>query len=440
MTGACESVPRLDRFVLAANCIARNASYNDFSSFVDAVGMGSRLSQEGKISGRTGDSSTRAIQQMVTALAEPLRERDRLSLQTATRIALACDERDAVMLVHLRCLLRSRSNTAPSPTLYECVLGPVRDFGTGWKACASAIKGALHDACIIRQGRRDPKDGYTGSADRVDEDLFLHICSKVEVAVADGGNDIQKALFQMSPLASGEDGGGSPPLFPNLRHISRDRAHRFRSVQKGLWEAACDLADGFLGSLITGEQSLARMLETSRKYSLIFERVQNEQRVVDRMNASLFAKNLRNFQFKDSRFDSRSKPLMKLLLSLPLVISTLKVLVDEGDDGDKRWARKLLKEFSGDAGFDRHSCKLHRCRTSRHSATSNTRIFLWCFCLCVCMCVCVCAATLLGWCGFVMMFGWVCRVGAAFYLMSQARDNRFSLRHHGRRAGLHPAG
>jgi hypothetical protein len=353
LTGVSETVPRIDRFVLAANCVARTASYSDYASFVGALSVGSQLGQAGPRSGQVGDSSSKVIRQMITALAEPLRERDRLVLRNATRISLAFDERDSVMVVHLRCLVKhGTSFKGPSPSLYECVLGPVRDFGTGWEACAKSLQIALRDACMIRNGRREP-DMITGKGDQVDEDLYIHICSAVEVAVADGGPDVQKAMFELSPLA--QDAGGNAPLFPNLRHISRDRAHRFRSVQKGTWAAANEMADGFLDSLVTGEQSIARMLETSRKYSLVFERVQQEQRIADPINAALFAKTLRNFAFKDARFDSRSKPLMKLLSALPLVISTLCKLGNEGDDGDRRWARKMIKQFSGDAGYDRHA-------------------------------------------------------------------------------------
>lgn len=311
---------------------------------MEAMSVGSHLCQGGG-SGRIGDASPRVVRQMISALAAPLYERDRIALQGATRIALACDERDAVMLVHLRCLVRSRSEGGPH--LYECVLGPVRDFGTGWKACADAIKQALRDACITREGRR-AADGSTGVADRLDEDLFSHICNVLEVAVADGGTDVQKALYELSP-------GGEQPLFPNLCHISRDRAHRFRSVQKGLWDAARDLAGDFLSSLVSGPQSLARMLESSRKYSLIFERVQRDQRALAPEDPALFTRTLRNFQFAEARFDSRSKPLMALLSSLPLVLSTLQALLHEGDDADRRWAHQLLKQFSGDAGFERQS-------------------------------------------------------------------------------------
>jgi hypothetical protein len=113
------------------------------------------------------------------------------------------------------------------------------------------------------------------------------------------------------------------------------------------------------------------MLETSRKYSLVFERVQREQRIADPIHAALFAKTLRNFAFKDARFDSRSKPLMKLLSALPLVISTLSKLCEEGDDDDRRWAKKMLKQFSGDAGYDRHAARKTRHLVSRMCTRIN---------------------------------------------------------------------
>lgn len=46
---------------------------------------------------------------------------------------------------------------------------------------------------------------------------------------------------------------------------------------------------------------------------------------------------------------------MQILCTLPAVISTLEILVEEGDDEDRRWARWLLEQFGGTVGFERHS-------------------------------------------------------------------------------------
>ena len=52
----------------------------------------------------------------------------------------------------------------------------------------------------------------------------------VRSAVADGGPTEQRALFECSPALS------KNPLFPNLVDIHRDRAHEWRSIQKGVWK------------------------------------------------------------------------------------------------------------------------------------------------------------------------------------------------------------
>ena len=114
-----------------------------------------------------------------------------------------------------------------------------------------------------------------------------------------------------------------------------------------------------LSSLITGEKSLAIMLETSRKFSLAWETVQNELRATDPESPHLFAKTLRNLSFKDARFDSRSRPLMIALSTLPVIISTLHMILRDGDSDDKKWARTLLEQLSGRDGF-RRCCELAR--------------------------------------------------------------------------------
>ena len=264
VTGATDTVPRVDRFVMALNCIVKHASYRDYESFVSSMSVGSILPQGGALS----DTSAHAIRKMTFAMAEPLRERDRLVLRDAAHIALGCDERDSIILVHLRVLTHSTKRPGwRSPSLYECVLGPCRDFGTGWEACLKGLRLVLRDACTVRQGRRDESsDSIGGVSDVVDEELYRHVCHSVKVAVADGAGDVQKALFEASSL-----GGSVDPLFPNVKMATRDRAHRLRSVQKGTWGAVQDLVDGMLSSLITGEKGLAVMLVTSRKFSLAWE-------------------------------------------------------------------------------------------------------------------------------------------------------------------------
>ena len=101
--------------------------------------------------------------------------------------------------------------------------------------------------------------------------------------------------------------------------------------------------DDTLSDLITGENSLARKLGSSHKYSLIFQRLQGKAKAAD---GTGFCKVIKNLSFADQRFDSRSRPLLRLFELLPVAIETLAALTgEEGDVQDRAWAqaRALLK-------------------------------------------------------------------------------------------------
>ena len=86
--------------------------------------------------------------------------------------------------------------------------------------------------------------------------------------MADGGPTEQRALYEASPLASGLGGASADGcLFPNCMLITRDRAHRFRSVDKQFWSSLPSIFKDFLAKLVTGDRSLARLLETSEKFA-----------------------------------------------------------------------------------------------------------------------------------------------------------------------------
>lgn len=184
------------------------------------------------------------------------------------------------------------------------------------------------------------------------------------VADSDVIRSEQRALFDMSP-AGQELGAEGPPLFPNLVLISRDRAHRFRSVQKGTWNLArllgfidnqlptsarihgcylaltrhqvSDVVRNTLDDLVTGKRSLAAMLRDSRKYQQVFQAVQKVER--DRDIASTFADIIKDLRFADQRFDSRSRPLFRLFQLLPVAIEALAALAGSmGDKDDQLWA------------------------------------------------------------------------------------------------------
>ena len=159
----------------------------------------------------------------------------------------------------------------------------------------------------------------------------------------------------MSPARPGGFSNGEEPLFKNLALIARDRPHRYRSVQKGFWSHVGLEIRELLDSLVVGPRSLARLMETSRKFSLLFEKKQRESKARNVHDAPAFAGVLRNLQFSESRFSSRTKPLFRLFRLLPEVIQTLAEISSwkaqaEKDEAD--WATALLEKWGGDKGYE----------------------------------------------------------------------------------------
>ena len=131
--------------------------------------------------------------------------------------------------------------------------------------------------------------------------------------------------------------------FTNLNHITRDRSHRARSVQKGCWSLFDDVCSGLLGALLTDEQSLSRMLQSSDKYSRLFLECSRD--------TEGFARQVQNFSFALQRMDSLSLPLLKIFHLLPAVYKFLTSLTAQGDSDDQRWAIALLTRLTGTSAY-----------------------------------------------------------------------------------------
>ena len=174
----------------------------------------------------------------------------------------------------------------------------------------------------------------------------------VTTAVADGCNVEQRVIFNCS-RSNPEGVAPADVLFPNLVMISRDRPHRFRSVQRGFWNQLDADVLSLLEELVTGQRSLCRLLETSRKFSLLFEHNQKRDRANHVYTGPDFARVLRTFQYAEQRFNSRSKPLFRIFRLLPTVIQTLSDITSMTDDpADSSWAESLLQRFAGIQGYE----------------------------------------------------------------------------------------
>ena len=168
--------------------------------------------------------------------------------------------------------------------------------------------------------------------------------------VCDGGPSEQAAI----PVLQRD-------LFKNAKLISRDRAHRTRSITKAVWGPLNNKCDGLLSKFTTDEHSLSRMLKrfvcnlmsvckiapcaptkprNSHKYSRIFAEVQINDSVK-------FSKALKNFSLAAQRFNSLSDPLFKIFHLLPNVLKFLTELTEKGDVEDARWATQLLLAVTG---------------------------------------------------------------------------------------------
>ena len=159
----------------------------------------------------------------------------------------------------------------------------------------------------------------------------------------------QRVLYDASPSKPGIQ-VGEQPLLPNCKIITRDRPHRFRSVQKGFWANAGSAVTKMLDSLVTGPRSVARLLETSSKFAVKFQQAQHEARNIH--SAEAFAATIKNLQYSEARFDSRTRPLFRLFRLMPVVTEVLAELsADQDDAEDSAWAAELLESWGGDTGF-----------------------------------------------------------------------------------------
>ena len=89
--------------------------------------------------------------------------------------------------------------------------------------------------------------------------------------------------------------------------------------------------------------------------SYLRERLKEAQGNVS-TDARAFADILVNLSFSEARFDSRSEPLFRLFLLLPVALDTLERLCRVGDTDDVKHAAALLSRFAGLSGYDRVVC------------------------------------------------------------------------------------
>ena len=97
------------------------------------------------------------------------------------------------------------------------------------------------------------------------------------------------------------------------------------------------------------ESSFVKLMQTSPKFSLVFEETQKKCLGKAVQDATTFSNVIRNFSHKEARYDSRSEPLFRLLF---LACDLLR----DVDSADRRFAIEMLKKCGGPEVFDRLTC------------------------------------------------------------------------------------
>ena len=154
-------------------------------------------------------------QRIQWCVAEALREKQRAFLANAECIGISQDARHSRLLV--RCVaVDSRLND------YRFALGIAKDYGSGHAAIQKATEGIIHAFCVKEHGLRS-----TVFLESKYQNLQSHICSHVELFVADAASDEHLAARFMKGAAGTLD-AGQAPLFKNLRFVLRDPTHAMR--------------------------------------------------------------------------------------------------------------------------------------------------------------------------------------------------------------------
>ena len=158
------------------------------------------------------------------------------------------------MLVYARVYVRTTQE------IYDCLLGLVRDQGTLPSDVKKGIELVCQNACSIESG----KDTDGTHKTTLLPEVLERFRASLRTAVADGGPTEQRALYESSPGALAAE---SPHFFPNLIDIHRDRAHKWRSIQKGVWKGLDIELRDFLSDLL----DFVKMLQTSSKSQKVFK-------------------------------------------------------------------------------------------------------------------------------------------------------------------------
>ena len=352
LSGLGVQVPRMETWVAALNGVLKRAS------FAAAVDDSASASVGSALLAPETDASRTVTRKLLQCLRAPLDEQDLFHMQHSVAASIGIDKGDVYLVVYGRILSKAGG-------LYDFLLGidgdtsPDLEQPDSARKIVEALKRILVRASTKRGTQRRDKT-YFGPDDTADNLACQTFCDSVISITAYGGPTEQRAAYECSPHV-GELVGvpGREPLFPNCALITRDRAHRVRSVQKLFFKKLPPVFRRFINGLMLGKRSLCTLIEQSEKFGKAFIDKQKEFRSAAAAEGietvTGFSQLIKSMSFADHRFDSRIRPLHRLFRLLMVVLSMLEDIASgrgPWQPEDKTFAKELLLQLSGDQGYN----------------------------------------------------------------------------------------
>jgi hypothetical protein len=280
-----------------------------FANVLEAV----RTRRASSSSGVEGVGKRHKVRRMGFCLAEAARHLDRQFLSTSCSIALMQDSRKGNLLV------RFKACDAHLDTR-RGILGQIKMVNLGARDIRDATLTILKKFCTPGDGAPFLRPSAPKPA--LDEKLIGHMVDKIEHFAADAASDEQLAASMLRD-ATYPSVHETWDILPNLKIISRDRAHASRRLTKRPWHADPFLQE-VIHHLILGKHSITSLIQHSTVFSGWFQK--NVQQVNYKVSDSARISNLSCIKV---RFDSTSKPMSRMVLLYEAVLLTAQQIVGQ---------------------------------------------------------------------------------------------------------------
>ena len=321
-------------FLWGLTCCFTGSSYSDYRKFVQSHDVLKNLDGVDMPAERVGHyAHHKSCQQIVHSFGGLILEEHQSFMGSAVRLAIGADDRDPDRLLRGRVV-------RPNPTIEvkDFNLALIREHGTFPDDAADAVIDGLKEFCTLRRGVQD-RTSLTGKENVVDTKLLAHCKSILFQATSDGCETEVLGMRQLKVRR----------LCPFLRYFFRDRPHTSQSIHKAVIRSLRPENKVLLQLLISDEGSFAKRVRYSRPFRKIWK---EEAGTEDDLEALYTACD--HLAYAEQRFDSRSKPMTRLVKNAARITRVLKRVAADPEPAhrdDVVWAKHLLKSLSGVDGF-----------------------------------------------------------------------------------------